>query len=63
MNFSVAILLLKMVEKKRHFWHIMLHYFEKGKNATEVQEKTCAVYGKGAVTDRNVSEVVSEISG
>ena len=49
MNFSVAILLLKMVEKKQHFWHIMLDYFKKGKNATEVQEKTCAVC---AVTDR-----------
>ena len=52
MNFSVAILLLKMVGKKATFWHIMLHYFKKGKNSTEVQKKTYAIYGKGAVTDR-----------
>ena len=42
-----------MEEKKQHFWHIMLSYFKKGKNATETQKKKiCAVYGEGAVTDR-----------
>ena len=35
----------------QHFWHIMLYYFKKGKNATEKQKKICAVYGEGAVTD------------
>ena len=49
-NFCVAILILKMEEKKQHFQHIMLYYFKKGKNATETQ-KICAVYGEGAVTD------------
>ena len=38
------------------FWHVMLYYFKKGKNATEMQKKTkiqiCAVYGEGAVTDQ-----------
>ena len=29
----------------------MLYYFNKGKNATEVQKKICAVFGEGAVTD------------
>ena len=29
----------------------MLNYFKKGKNATEMQEKTCAVSGEGVVTD------------
>ena len=30
----------------------MLYYFKKGKkNTTEMQKKTCAVYGEGAVTD------------
>ena len=29
----------------------MLSYFKKGKNATEMQKKICAVCGKGAVTD------------
>ena len=38
--------------KKQHFQHIMLYYFKKGKNATEMQKKICAVYGEGAVTDR-----------
>ena len=41
-----------MEEKKQHFWHIMLYYFKKGKNATETQKKICAVYGEGAMTDQ-----------
>ena len=40
-----------MEEDKQHFWRIMLYYFRKGKNTTEMQKKTCAVYGEGAVTD------------
>ena len=30
----------------------MLYYFKKGKNATEMQKKICAVCGEGAVTDQ-----------
>ena len=30
----------------------MLYYFKKGKNTTEMQKKTCAVYGDGPVADR-----------
>ena len=30
----------------------MLYCFKKGKNATEMQKKSCAVYGEGAVTDQ-----------
>ena len=33
----------------QHFWHIMLNYFKKGKNATEMQKMIFAVYG-GVVT-------------
>ena len=51
-NFCVAILILKMEEKKQHFQHIILYYFQKGKNTTEMQKEICAVYGEGAVTDR-----------
>ena len=51
MNLGVAILILKMEENTQHFWHIMLYYFKKGKNATEMQKKIRAVYGEGAVTD------------
>ena len=36
----------------QHFQHIMLYYFQKGKNATEMQRKISAVYGEGAVTDQ-----------
>ena len=25
--------------KKQHFWHVMLYYFKKGKNATETQKR------------------------
>ena len=28
------------------------YYFKKGKNATEMQKKICAVYREDAVTDR-----------
>ena len=41
-----------MEENLQHFWHIMLYYFKKGKNATEMQKKICAVYGEAAVTDQ-----------
>ena len=50
-NFHVTILILKMEENMQRFWHIMLYYFKKGKNATELQEMICAVY-EVAVTDR-----------
>ena len=49
MNFYGAILILK-VEDMQHFQSIMLYYFKKGKNVTEMQKKMCAVYGEGAVT-------------
>ena len=45
-------LLLKMEEIKQHVQHIMLYYFKKGKNATEMQKKIGAVCREGAVTDR-----------
>ena len=41
-----------MKENTQHFQHIMLYYFKKGKNATEMQKEICAVYGEGAVTNR-----------
>ena len=49
-NFCAVTLILEM-EDIQHFWHIMLYYFQKGNNATEMQKKICAVYGEGAVTD------------
>ena len=49
MNICVA--MLEMEENKWHFCHIMLYYLKKGKNTTEMQNKICAVYGEGAVSD------------
>ena len=39
-----------MEENTQHFWHIV-YYFKKGNNS-KTQNKMCAVYGEGAVTDR-----------
>ena len=50
MNFCAAILILKIEENT--FLVYFAYYFKKGKNATEMQIKTCAVYGEGAVSDR-----------
>ena len=47
-NFCAAILISKK-EENIHFWHNMLYYFKKGKNATK---KICPVYGEAAVTDQ-----------
>ena len=40
-----------MEENMQHLQHIMLYYFKKGKNATEMLKEICAVYREGAVTD------------
>ena len=52
-----------MEEDKQHFWHIMLYYFKKGKNTTEMQKKICAVYGESAVTDWTCQKWFAKISG
>ena len=51
-EFLCSHLNIKDGRKKQYFRHIMLYYFKKGKNATKMQKKICAVYGEGAVTDR-----------
>ena len=49
---------------KQHFWHIILYYFKRGKNATETQKKVCAVYGEGVVTDGTCQKwIVRFLSG
>ena len=42
-----------MEENMQHFQHIIIYYFKKGKNVTEMQKKKkiCAVYGEDAVTE------------
>ena len=57
MNSHAAILILKMEENTQHFWHIMLDYFEKSKNTTEMQKKICAECGEGAVTDQTCQKL------
>ena len=37
MNLCVAILMLKVKEKKQRIQHIMLYYFKKGQNTAETQ--------------------------
>ena len=47
----------------QHFWHIMLYYFKKGyvsKKHNWNAEKTCAVYGGGAMTDQRVKSVLAK---
>ena len=51
-NFCVSSLILKMEENMQHFWHSILYYFKKGKNATKTQKKICTLYGEGAMTER-----------
>ena len=50
-----------MEVNKQHFHHIMLYYFKKGENTTEMQTKIRVVDREGAVTS-NVSKVVCEVS-
>ena len=47
----------------QHFWHIVLYYFRKDKNTTEMQEKICAVCGEGAVTDRTCRKCFGKFLG
>ena len=44
MNFCAAILILK-TEDIQHFQHIMLYYYKKGKNTTEMQKICAALAG------------------
>ena len=43
---------LKMERNNVFFRCIMLFYFRKGKNATQIRKKICVVYGEDAVSDR-----------
>ena len=63
MHFCAAILILKMEENMHHFQCILLYYFKKGKNLTEMQEKICAVDGEGAVTDRTCQKWFGKFLG
>jgi len=53
-NFCQFYTPLSMEENKVHFRHLMLFFYQKGKNATQAANKICAVYGEGAVAERTV---------
>ena len=41
-----------MVDRKQHFRHILLFYYQKGKNAVQARRKICAVHGEDVLTER-----------
>ena len=43
---------VKMEYKNKHFRHILLFYFRKGKNAAQVAKKLRDMYGEEALKDR-----------
>ena len=51
-----------MEENMQHFWHVILYYFKKGKNTTEMQKnkKICAVFGEGAGTHQTCQKWLSK---
>ena len=49
-------------DKGQHFLHSMLCYFKKGKNATEMQRKICAVIWRRCCDLSHVSKVVCKVS-
>ena len=51
------------IEDTQHFRSIMLYYFNKGKNTTEMQKKICAASGEGAVTDRTCEKWFAKFLG
>ena len=61
-NFCVPILIVKMEENTQRSWHIMLYYFKKGKNATEMQKRDLCHVWRGCCDLSYVSKVVCEIS-
>ena len=52
-----------MEEDMRHFRCIMLYYFQKGKNVSELQKKVCAVYGEGTMSDRTSQKWFAKLPG
>ena len=42
---------------------IILYYFKKGKNEIEMQQKICAVYGEGALTDQMCQKWFAKFPG
>ena len=41
-----------MENQKEHYRRILLFYFRKGKNASQVRKRLCAVYGDEALKER-----------
>ena len=47
-----------MIENKKHFRHVMLFHFRKGKNVSQTQ-KMCAVHGEDAIDDYTYHNYIS----
>ena len=62
-EFCAAISIFKLEDDTPHFQYIMLCYFKKHKNATEMQEKICILYEEGAVTDRMCQKLFAKFPG
>lgn len=43
-----------MEESELHFRHLMLFYFQKGKNAVQTAKNACTIYEDGAITENMV---------
>ena len=52
-----------MEENPQHFLCTVRYYFKKSKNTMEMQEKICAVYGEGAVSDRTYQKWFAKFLG
>ena len=51
-EYFIGILMLEMEGEKQYVWYAILYYFKKGKSATEIRKKICAVYREITVTDQ-----------
>ena len=53
-----------MEEDMQHFWCIILYYFNKSKNTTEMEKKEiCALYGEGGVIDQTCQKWFAKLLG
>ena len=46
--------------KYKHFRHILLFYFRKGKKAAESRKEICEVYGVNCLTERTCQNLLQE---
>ena len=52
---------LNMKCKNKHFRHILLVYFRKGKKAAEAHKEICEVYGVNCLTERAYQNLFEKV--